>query len=200
MEYTQKQQEIIDFWFGELFADGLAQSNARNKWFSVTADYDREITKKFERDLKKAGRGEYDAWRETPEGSLALILLLDQFARNIYRDLEDMYKYGKAAEEIAAHAIEKGFDRVLPISKRQFVYMPFMHAENVALQNQSVKLFEELYGEVVEHIKEYIFLDYARKYQIIIEQFGRFPHRNEILGRESTLDEITFLQKPGSSF
>ena len=195
-----KQQKIVDFWFGELFADGLVKKKISERWYKKDPDFDKLVRENFEKDLEMAKRGEYEKWKETPLGSLALILLCDQFTRNVYRDTKEMFSCDQIAQTVAKEAIEKRFDRELPITQRQFIYMPFMHAESKELQEKSVGLFQKLQVEVVDHVKEYISVKYANEHQKIINKFGRFPHRNKILGRTSTTDEIEFLKGPVSGF
>jgi len=196
----EKQQEILDFWFGELFSDGTAQEGKRGRWYKKDREFDALVKEKFGEDVEKARVGKYDKWRETPEGALALILLLDQFARNIYRDTKERYAGDKKAQNIALDAVENGFDGEFLLAKRQFMYMPLMHAENRKLQKQSVLLFRALTEEVAERLKKRVALHYAKKHADIIEQFGRFPYRNKILGRDSTPEEIIFLQQSDSNF
>ena len=196
----RKQQKIVDFWFGELFTDGLAKKKISDRWFKKDSSFDKLVSENFEKDVEMAKRGEYDEWKETSLGSLALILLCDQFTRNIYRDTKEMFSCDKIAQMVAQEVIEKGFDRELPIAKRQFIYMPFMHTENKELQRKSVELFQRLQVEVVDHIKEYVSVKYAKAHQEIILKFSRFPNRNETLGRISTSDETEFLKGPDSSF
>jgi len=198
----QKQQEILDFWFGELFADGICQKEKKDKWWKKNQEFDELIKNKFGDEVIKAIEGEYTDWENTPEDMLALIILLDQFTRNIYRGKKEMYAGDKRAQELAFKAIAQGFDRELSLAKRQFIYMPLMHAEDKDTQKQCVRLFRSLKDEVVEHLKETVTfnLGYAERHLAIIQQFGRFPHRNKILGRNSTPEEIIFLQQPDSSF
>jgi len=195
-----KQQKIVDFWFGELFTDGLAKKKMSERWYKKDSDFDKLVRENFEKDIEMTKRGKYDGWKETPLGSLALILLSDQFTRNIYRDTEKMFSCDQIAQAVAKEAIEKGFDGELSVAQRQSIYMPFMHAESKELQEKSVGLFQKLQAEVVDHVKKYVPVKYAKVHQEIIKKFGRFPHRNKILGRTSTSDEIEFLKGPNSGF
>ena len=200
MGNLSKQQKIVDFWFGELFADGLAEKKISKRWYKNDPNFDKLMRENFENDIEMAKKGKYGKWKETTLGSLTLILLCDQFTRNIYRDTEKMFSCDEIARVVAQEAIEKGFDRELPMAQRQFIYMPFMHAESNELQEKSVELFQRLRVEVVEHVKEYVPVKYAKAHQWIIRKFGRFPQRNKILGRTSTSDEIEFLKGPNSNF
>ena len=136
-------------------------------------------------------RGELDRWRSTPLAALALIVVLDQFSRNLFRGTPRAFVGDPAALAAAASAIERGFDRLLSAQERTFAYMPFEHAEDLAAQRRSLALFGALDPDDI---------DYAKRHHDIIARFGRFPHRNAALGRESTPEEIEFLKRPGSSF
>jgi uncharacterized protein (DUF924 family) len=140
---------------------------------------------------EQAVRGELDRWRSTPLAALALVVVLDQFSRNMFRGTPRAFAGDPAALAAAASVIERGFDRPLSAQERTFVYMPFEHAEDLAAQRRSLALFEALDPNDME---------YARRHHEIIARFGRFPHRNSLLGRESTPEEIEFLKRPGSSF
>ena len=136
-------------------------------------------------------RGELERWQSTPLAALALVVVLDQFSRNMFRGTRRAFAGDPAALAAATHMLEGGFDRLLCAQERTFVYMPFEHAEDLAAQRRSLVLFEALDPNDME---------YARRHHDIIARFGRFPHRNAVLGRESTPEEIEFLKRPGSSF
>jgi uncharacterized protein (DUF924 family) len=140
---------------------------------------------------ERALRGELERWRATPLAALALIVVLDQFSRNMFRGTPCAFIGDPAALTAAASAIERGFDRLLSAQERTFLYMPFEHAEDLAAQRRSLALFEALDPDDME---------YAKRHHEIIARFGRFPHRNAVLGRESTSEEIEFLKRPDSSF
>jgi len=140
---------------------------------------------------EQAVRGELERWRSTPLAALALVVVLDQFSRNMFRGTPRAFVGDPAALAAAAGLIERGFDRVLSAQERTFTYMPFEHAEDIAAQRRSLALFEALDPNDME---------YARRHHEIIARFGRFPHRNAVLGRESTPEEIEFLKQPGSLF
>jgi uncharacterized protein (DUF924 family) len=140
---------------------------------------------------ERAARGELDPWRATPLASLALLVILDQFPRNMFRGTARAFATDPRALAAAGSALARGFDRLLSPSERTFVYLPFEHAEDLAAQRRSLALFEALDPNDMEYVK--------RHYEIIA-RFGRFPHRNAVLGRESTAEEIEFLKRPGSSF
>jgi uncharacterized protein (DUF924 family) len=188
--------EILDYWFGE---------HARPLWFEPSADFDRELRARFGETLEAAARGELDAWAESPGGALALIILLDQITRNVHRGTPRAFENDRRAQALADAALARGFDLELALDRRLFVYLPFEHAEDAALQRRSVALFERLLedhrggGAEAEAAAEEQ-LRYARRHCEIIERFGRFPHRNAILERTSTTAEHTFLDEPMSSF
>lgn len=175
---------ILSFWFGEPSSSSYTQS--KDFWFQSTPELDQQIKKQFEPLYQKAVKGELDGLAQTPEGSLALVILLDQFPRNMYRGTPQAFVADEKALKITKEALEKKFDRNLLPTQRMFLYLPLEHSENMEDQEQSVKLFETLGNELA--------LKYAIEHRDVIAQFGRFPHRNAILGRENTLEEIKFLE------
>lgn len=180
---TGKDAEVIKFWFKEL---------TPKQWFISSEELDVEICERFGEIHDAAIKGELDSWRKTAEGSLAEIIVLDQFSRNIYRGKAGAFANDLAALVLAQEAIRKGFHNKVEPFKRSFFYMPFMHSESLLVHKKGIRLFNE------PGMEDYF--DYEIKHKKIIERFGRFPHRNEILGRNSTAEEIEFLTQPGSSF
>ena len=176
-------QAIIDFWFSEL---------DHSQWYKKDSALDQEIVARFSEIHARAVAGELWAWRCEPEGSLAEVIILDQFSRNMFRGDPRSFAFDPLALALAQTAIDKEQDEALEPEKRCFLYMPFMHSESLAVHEQAVTLFTKL-GNANN-------LDYEDKHKAIIEQYGRYPHRNELLGRESTEAEKEFLTKPGSSF
>ncbi len=185
--------EIIRFWFTE--PDGTTGKN-RKVWFTKDPEFDAIVRDRFLVAYQAAATGALDPWQESATGCLALILLLDQFPRNIFRGQPESFATDAKALAVAQGAIFQGFDQALPLIQRWFVYMPFMHSEDLAIQRQSVELFRQ-FTEDPETQSSY---PYAIKHLEVIERFGRFPHRNAILGRENTPEETEFLKQPGSSF
>jgi len=183
MKMTDKSREVIEFWFEEL---------TPKQWFNSSEELDAEICERFCAIHDAATKGELESWRSTPEGSLAEIIVLDQFSRNIYRGKPGAFANDLAALVLAQEAIRKSFDIKVEIFKRRFFYMPFMHSESLLVHKTAIRLFNEPGMEDN--------FDYEIKHKKIIERFGRYPHRNEILGRDSTAEEIEFLSQPGSSF
>ncbi len=193
-------EEILEYWFQDLDREDIEPR--LDIWFHKKPETDAYIKERFERDVEAAARGERDQWMDSARPCLALILLLDQFTRNIYRDSPEAFAQDARALAAAFHALEKGFDHELPPMARTFVYLPLEHSEDMETQERSVKLFTALAGDAPDKRREtfLVFLDYAERHRAIIERFGRFPHRNSVLGRESTPEEIEFLKLPGSSF
>lgn len=194
--------DIVQFWFGDEPDDAAAANRQQALWWSKNADTDALIRTRFEAKVLAAEAGELDAWRATPKGLLALILLTDQFPRNIYRDTPAAFRFDALARKLALEALDTGAVAALRPVERVFCYLPLEHAENLAQQQRCVELFTTLAAEVPAAWRatfEY-FVGFAEKHRVIIERFGRFPHRNAILGRPSTDEELLFLQQPGSSF
>jgi len=198
------ERRVLDFWFGDLKDGGIPPPELSRMWWAKDPSVDEYIRKNFEADLINAGEEKLREWEKTPGGTLALIILLDQFSRNIYRDKPEAFSQDSLALDISARGIQKGFDRVLHPVMRIFFYMPFEHSEDIEIQNRSLELFRGLEKEFRSppELAEMISSsrDYAEKHYAIIERFGRYPHRNRILGRESTPEEEEFLKQPGSSF
>jgi len=184
--------EVLDYWFGP--APDLA--SRRRLWFGKDAATDAEILRRFE-DLHRAAlAGELDAWLAAPASALALVIALDQFPRNMYRDTARAFAADAKALASAREALAQGHDRRLLPAQRLFLYLPFEHSEDLAEQRRSVKLFAALDNEA-GMADAY---DFALRHYCVIARFGRFPHRNASLGRASTPEELAFLQQPGSRF
>lgn len=175
--------DVLHFWFQEL---------SRQQWFVVSAEIDRAIGERFGATHLALARGEVASWRETPEQRLAAIIVLDQFSRNIYRGTPLAFAADWIALREARLAIDAGADQAVPAEYRTFFYLPFEHSETLSDQERSVELFQAL-GDA-----EY--LDYAERHLAVIREFGRFPHRNGLVGRESTSAELDYLSKPGAGF
>ena len=176
-------KQVIEFWFSDI---------APEQWWQKDAQFDAMIKARFGALHKQAHAGELEQWRETAQGSLAEVLILDQFSRNIYRDQPESFASDPLALALAQFAISKGFDKQLSEIQRCFLYMPYMHSESQLIHNQAVALFRATGNEKN--------LGFELKHKEIIDRFGRYPHRNSILGRESTEEELHFLQQPGSGF
>lgn len=186
--------EILDFWFG---APGSPEhGQTRKLWFTKSAATDEEIRRRFGPSVDAALRGDLDRWAERDaRDALALILLLDQFTRNVYRDSARSFGGDAAALAIARRLVADGRDLHLTPLERWFAYLPFEHSEQMADQHESLRLFGELAAEGLAEP-----LVWAQKHFDVVSRFGRYPHRNDLLGRESTAEEIEFLREPGSRF
>jgi uncharacterized protein (DUF924 family) len=196
-------ERVLEFWFGACDADGALDRAKQKMWFSDGRKHDAVIRKQFGKLHRRAARGELDAkWAATPRGQIALIVVLDQFSRHIHRGTAAAFAQDPAAQQLALAGVEQGVDRTLIPAQRAFFYVPFEHAEDIKLQRLGTRAFEQLATEVAPAWrKEYTgFADYSGRHRDIIERFGRFPHRNNILGRASTSEEVEFLKQPGSSF
>ena len=196
-------EQVLDFWFGACAADGSLDPAKQKMWFGDGRNYDVDLGKRFGKLHRRAARGELDAeWAATPRGRIALIVVLDQFSRHIHRGTATAFAQDLAAQRLAVAGVEQEADRALIPVQRAFFYLPFEHAEDLELQRLGVRSFERLATEVAPAWrKEYTgFSDYSGRHRDIIERFGRFPHRNRILGRTSTPEEVEFLKEPGSSF
>ncbi|HEX2541901.1 MAG TPA: DUF924 family protein [Caldimonas sp.] len=188
-------RDVLDFWFG---AEGSPlHGSARAEWFTKDDVFDQRIRDDFEPLIERALRGELDAWAGQAHAALARILLLDQFTRNAFRGTPRAFAGDTQALAAASAMVGARQDEQLPAFMRAFAYMPFEHAERPDMQDEAVRLFTRLAAGDPAFAS---MLDYAHRHRQVIERFGRFPHRNAILGRQSTAEEIAFLQQPGSSF
>ncbi len=176
-------EDILAFWFGEL---------QPAQWFRADAALDASIAARFGNVLVALRQQVPAAWTATARGTLAAVIVLDQFPRNIHRGTPDAFASDATALALASRLISKGGDRELSEVERQFLYMPYQHAEDLSVQERSLELYRALGNANV--------LDFATRHRDIIARFGRFPHRNVIVGRASTPEEVAFLQQPGSSF
>ena len=178
--------DILDFWFAEI---------TPAQWWNKSDDFDRLIATRFGAVLEAAARCELYAWRATPAGRLAEVIVLDQFSRNIHRGTPAAFAQDAQALALAEQAVAAGDaapDAALSATERSFLLMPFMHSESAAVHARAEVLFEALGLPDT--------LDFERRHRAIVERFGRYPHRNAILGRASTDEEQAFLREPGSSF
>lgn len=191
--------EVLAFWFGE--PASAERETFRKLWFEKSDAADREIADRFGALIERALRGELADWSNEPESALAQIVLLDQFTRNVFRDTPRAFAGDARALAAASAMVGQRQDEALPALQRSFVYMPFEHAEGLGAQDEAVRLFTRLLESTPQASPGLrSMLDYAEKHRAVIRRFGRFPHRNAILGRHSTPDEIAFLEQPGSRF
>ncbi len=195
-------RQILDFWFGSEADDVVIADRQASLWWAKSAVSDARIKQQFETTVQAAAAGALDAWRTTPQGRLALILLTDQFPRNIYRDTLRAFAFDAEARALCTDGLRQGHDQALRPIERVFFYLPLEHSENRDDQARCAALMRQLVDVVAPaHRPLYEgYLDFALRHQIIVDRFGRFPHRNEILGRTHTADEMQFLQQPDSGF
>ncbi|HXF29527.1 MAG TPA: DUF924 family protein [Chlamydiales bacterium] len=194
--------EVLEYWFGSIKSPEDYPEAKAKIWFTRDDKIDNEIRNKFERLLLAASNGTLNSWKNTPRERLALIILLDQFPRNIYRNDPRAFSFDSQAQWLTLEGIGRKDDlQLLPV-ERVFFYLPFEHAENLPLQRLSVQKFKEIRNQAPDCVKEKYdsYFDYALKHYVMIEKFGRFPYRNEVLGRKSTPNEIQFLKDPDASF
>lgn len=194
--------EVLAFWFGAQPLDEAAMLGVQKQWFQKSDDVDGQIRQRFGATLVAALAGKLGRWAGDAEGRLAHIVVLDQFTRNAFRGQAASFAGDMQALALALQGLERGDDRHLPPLARPFLYLPLEHSEDLALQQRSVRLFDALRtqaeGEVAKSLA--VAADYAHKHLAVIEQFGRFPHRNAILGRTSTPQELDYLAQPGAGF
>jgi uncharacterized protein (DUF924 family) len=180
---TETVREVLDFWFSD---------EAKPHWFQASPAFDQTIRKRFGELFARAATGELESWESSPEGSLALCILLDQMPRNMFRGDASAFLADERALAVAERAVRAGFDQNLPADQKQFLYLPFMHSEVLANQMRALALCEAAkLRDAARH---------AAGHLQIIRRFGRFPHRNAILGRPSTPEELDFLEESGEPF
>lgn len=195
-------EEVLAFWFGRSASDAGVLASQGARWFARDADFDATIRERFAPLREEAVAARLDAWLAAPRGRLALILLVDQFSRNLFRGDARAFEHDPLARRWSLDGIRAGDDRALRAIERVFFYLPLEHSESLADQQRVVQLFANLRDEAPAALLGNFagFLDYAQRHHDVIARFGRFPHRNGTLGRESTADEVAFLAQPGSSF
>lgn len=199
----ERAEEILEFWFGELDEEGWDFDRGRYElWFGRSDETDRIVSERFGADARAAAEGRLDHWAAEPRGRLALLILLDQFPRHIHRGKPEAWAQDPKAQRIVLEGLELGHDQVLRPVERSFFYLPLEHAEDRGLQARSVELYERLAAAAPSSVKDRYdsFLQYAIRHKEIVDRFGHFPHRNEILGRPSSEEEKAFLLEPNSSF
>ncbi|MFN0043770.1 MAG: DUF924 family protein [Alphaproteobacteria bacterium] len=187
-------QTVLDFWFGP--PDGAGAYQSRSIWFKSTPAFDAELKQLFLADHERAASGGYDALANTPHRVLALLILLDQFPRNAFRGTRRMYATDALALALAERAIALDFDQIIHHVARIFFFTPFEHAEDIAVQRRSLALAPRM-SDAPNYEHTLLFI---QRHAEIVERFGRFPHRNETLGRATTAEETEFLKEPHSSF
>ena len=204
---SERIEAIHSFWFGGLTDDKTLDMGSIEvrRWFGENEEIDREVRRRFESDHERAVRGEFAGWATSARGALCLAILLDQFPRNMFRGTPKAFDTDPLAQDVSLKAIDAGLDEQLSLIERMFLYMPLMHSETLPLQKKALRLYERLVTLAKEHSPAntdfFVFAyGFERKHYVIVERFGRYPHRNAILGRQSTQAEIDFMTQPGSSF
>ena len=193
---------VLKFWFGALESASSFPDDKSGRWFIKDEKFDALIAEDFLDYVEAEDRGELAYWAQSPHGALALILVLDQFRRNIYRGKPEAFSGDERAIAICLDGIEAGHDQALFPIERAFFYMPLMHSEDIELSDKGIELFAALAESAPAPITDFLKSnhDYMIRHRDIIARFGRYPHRNNILGRSSTEEELEFLKEPGSSF
>jgi uncharacterized protein (DUF924 family)/2-hydroxychromene-2-carboxylate isomerase len=192
----ERGEAVLAFWFGSRGADAGTRTAYAARWFDGDRAFDQEVAQRFGADVAAAVRHQLDAWASTPRGRLALILLLDQFSRHVHRGRAEAFASDGHALALALAGIDAGLDAQLDASERAFFYMPLHHAENLAAQDRSVEAFTQLHDRCAADWRPWAleFLKHAREHRDVVARFGRFPHRNEVLGRVSTPEELAYLE------
>mgnify|MGYP000152492289 FL=1 len=189
--------EVLSFWFRGIQDLNSIEESRVYVWFKSDSEFDQEIKAKFADKIEKAANGEFNHWKETPKGTLALVVLLDQFPRNVYRGEPESFKYDTAALEVCLEAIQKQIDqRLFPI-ERMFLYLPLEHSESLEMQNLMIEKcleVKEATPTTITNVAQ-MWLDYAYRHKAVIERFGRFPARNSVLSRETSQEEGLFLSE-----
>lgn len=192
-------ENILEFWFGPDTASAAEQARLAQRWFSADAQFDAEIRQRFGGIVDTALAGELTAWSAQPRGWLALLMVLDQFPRNLYRGSAQAFAGDSHAQALALTGIARGDDLALPARYRAFAYLPLEHAEDIALQRHRVDLFRRLaldpQAQPADPFRMYA--EYAQAHHDVIARFGRFPHRNTVLGRSTTAAEQVYLDQGG---
>ena len=195
-------EAILDYWFGAPGSAAEISQRQSKLWFGKLPEKDRDISERFTPTFNAVIAGALDPWAQSPKGRLALVIVLDQFPHHIHRDTPQAFAQDAKSLALSMAALASGEDKHLTPIERVFLYLPLEHAESLARQDLSVAQYQQLASEAMESERTLFdnFLDYAHKHREVVLRFGRFPHRNDILGRPSSPEEITFLKQPGSRF
>jgi uncharacterized protein (DUF924 family) len=201
-EDVARIDEILSFWFKEQALSAPQIDRRMDIWFGADAEFDAAIKAEFEDDMERASEGQLDHWADEPRGRLALILLIDQFRRNVYRNTAKAFSHDKLALKLCVEGAMAKKDKGLTPIQKVFFYMPLQHAESAKVQAKSVELFNKL-AESVSPTYQETFLtvaQFAELHKDVIDQYGRFPHRNELLGRDNTPEEDEYLANDSPDF
>ncbi len=198
----ERYDEILEFWFGPLQDEATLDTSRMQMWFQGGPELDQRIRERFGALHDEAARGEHDAWAATPFGRLGLVVVLDQFSRHLHRDSGQAFEQDPKALQLVLEGLDLGHDRLVWPIHRAFFYLPLEHSEDPEMQALSVALYEQLAQDAPASLSELFagFLDYARRHKVVVDRFGRFPHRNAALGRASTAEEEAFLASPQAPF
>ncbi len=201
MEYGEAQ-DVLDYWFSGSDLDAPTLDSRMDRWFGSDPELDREIDDRFGELVQRASAGELDEWGQRPEGRLALIILLDQFRRNIYRGTAGAFECDRAALKLCIEGTMAGDHKQLSAEQRIFFFMPLQHAESLKIQEKSVSIYQALAKSVSGTLRETFetCAHFAELHRDIIAEFGRFPHRNAVLGRRDSSEEAAYLAEQGPSF
>ncbi len=196
------QDILLRTWFGPLDEDGLSDAAHAARWFRADPAFDEALRKRFGALHREVVEGRHEDWKETPRGRLAWVIAVDQLSRNLYRGTPRMYAWDPMALQAALEGLDRGDLSHLAPQEKVFLVMPLMHAEDPDIQDRCVATFQDLRDAATGRVREVMdrSLHFAKLHRDIVRRFGRFPHRNAILGRPSTPEELAFLQQPGSSF
>ncbi len=191
-----RSDDVLAFWFGAPGSAADEQLAKVRRWYAGGEAMDRAIRDEFEHDVEQALLGALAGWAADPHGRVALVLLLDQFTRTLYRDTPRAFAGDPAAQALAVEAFDQGIDRELALDERNFLVMPFLHAEDLGLQERAIGLMDRIVADAPLELRTVysMGIEQSRKYRDVIARFGRFPHRNAVLGRESTPEELEFLK------
>lgn len=197
-----RPDEVLAFWFGAYPLDEAAMLGVQKQWFQKVDRFDQQLRQRFGATLVAALAGQLDGWAQDAEGRLALIVVLDQFTRNAFRDQAASFAGDRQALALALEGLARGDDARLPLMARPFMYLPVEHSEDLAMQDRSVQLFDALPAQAEGEVAQTLAgnADYAHRHRAVIRRFGRFPHRNAVLGRTSTPEERDYLAQPGAGF
>jgi uncharacterized protein (DUF924 family) len=195
-------EDILTFWFADAVADSAKAMQRRSFWFQANPTVDERISQRFSTSVRFAARGELTAWEQAPRSCLALVILLDQFPRNLYRGKAKAFQYGSQALEVASGGVSAGYLEQLSLVEQCIFVLPYEHSEDVSVQRAGIELLEQIVDEADPEWEPSarVSIHFARRHLEIVERFGRFPHRNVVLGRPSTAAEREFLEGGGESF
>ena len=193
---------VLQFWFGDVDELGRSDVKHSRRWFMKDETFDREIAQTFGQTYADVRGGLREAWLDDPRGRVAYVIVLDQFPRNMFRGTARMFEGDRQALAAAVEGVARHDDDGLNVNERSFLYMPYMHSEDIDMQERSVSLFKDLVETAPSELRAAMLsaVQYAEKHRDIIARYGRFPHRNTVLGRQSRPEELAFIAEPGSGF